>query len=242
MSPGMRQLRNFTTTLAALMLLAACMSDDSRAQRASRTEPESASATQAPAYEVLGASLLYGPGRWGVTAFGDPNGPVAVLDVPEGFQGHESWVWTDNQGRGEFAQLASWAPTRVPMDPCKAKKSSPPLGPTAEDLAAALAAQKQTTTTKPTPVTMDGHKGLYLELTTPRHFDYQACGPDGMQIWETSGTDGRVLGEPVTDRYWIIDVDGQRVVISALTLPVVTSKTVKLITGVAEAIAFDARK
>ena len=151
-------------------------------------------------------------------------------------------MWTDNQGPGEFAQLASWTPTRVPMDPCKAKTSSPPLGPTAEDLAAALAAQKRTTTTKPTPVTMDGHEGLYLELTTPRGFDYQACGPDGMQIWQAGETGGRVLGEPVTDRYWIIDVDGQRVVISALTSPAATSETVKLITGVAETIAFVAQE
>jgi hypothetical protein len=233
----MRQLRNLTASLAALVLLAGCANDDSQAEPAAATEREPTT-TPAPDYTILGESNLSSPGRWGVTAFGDPDAPVAVFDVPAGFQGHESWVWTDPQGPGEFAQLASWAPTRVPMDPCNAKKSSAPVGPTVDDLAAALARQERTTTTKPIPVTVDGHEGLYLELTSPRRFDYQACGPDGLQIWETGGTDGRVLGEPVTDRYWIIDVDGQRVVISALTLPAATSETVKLVTGVVETIAF----
>ena len=66
-------------------------------------------------------------------------------------------------------------------------------------------------------MTLDGHEGLYLELSTPTRFDYQACGPDGMQIWQTGVTDPRALGEPTTDRYWIMDVDGQRVVIAAMT-------------------------
>ncbi len=233
----MHQLRTLTAALAATMLLAACTNDDSQGQSAPETEAEPTTAPAAD-YETLGRLHLDGPGRWGVTAFGDPDAPVAVLDVPAGFQGRESWVWTDNQGPGEFAQLAYWSPTRVPTDPCNARSSSPPLGPTAEDLAAALAAQKRTTTTEPTPVTVDGHDGLYLELTTPRRLDYQACGPDGMQIWQTDGDVHRVLDEPTTDRYWIIDVDGQRVVISALTSHVATSETVDQITGLAKAMTF----
>lgn len=234
----MRHLRNLTTALAALTLLAACTNDDSQSKASPSTAERESTTTPAPEYTILGEPQMRGPGRWGVTAFGDPDAPVAVFDVPEGFQGHESWVWTDNQGAGEFAQLASWAPTRVPTDPCHAKSSSSAVGSTVEDLAAALARQDRTTTTKPIPVTVDGHEGLYLELTSPRRFDYQACGPDGMQIWATDGTDGRVLAEPVTDRYWIIDVDGQRVVISALTLPAATSETVELITGMAKTVSF----
>jgi hypothetical protein len=234
----MRHLRNLTAALAALMLLAACTNDDSEPQSASSAAQRDPAASPSPDYTILGVPHLYGPGRWGVTAFGDPKAPVAVIDVPEGFQGHESWVWTDEQGPGEFAQLSSWAPTRVPMDPCQPKKPSPPLGPTVKDFARALAAQKRTTTTKPIPVTVDGHEGLYLELTTPRRFDYQACGPDGMQIWEAGETERRVLGEPVTDRYWIMEVDGHRVVISGMTLRAATRETVELVTGVVETTAF----
>ncbi len=231
----MRHLRNLTAALAALMLLAACTNDDTKA---AASEPAKKATTAAPDYTILGGPHLYGPGRWGVTALGDPGAPVPVFDVPEGFQGHESWIWTDNQGPGEFAQLSSWTPSSVPVDPCNPKQSSPPLGATVEDFAAALAAQKLTTTTAPVPVTVDNHAGLYLELTTPARFDYKACGPDGMQIWATGLTDPRALDESVTDRYWILDVDGQRVVICAMTLRVATSETVELITGIAEKMTF----
>lgn len=233
----MRQLSNLTAGLAALMLLAACTNDPEPESATSAAEREPA-ASPTPDYLVLDTAHLYGPGRWGVTALGDPDAPVAVFDVPEGFQGHESWVWTDEQGPGEFAQLASWTPTRVPMDPCNPKKTSPPLGPTAQDFARALTAQKLTTTTKPVPVTVDNHAGLYVELTTPARFDYKKCGPDGMQIYATDVTDPRALGEPVTDRYWIMDVDGQRVVISAMTLPSATAETVAQITGMAKSMTF----
>lgn len=241
----MGQLRNLAPTasaaLAALTLLAACTHDDQQAQTASSPsgrEPASNTTTPATDLTILGQSQLIGPGRWGVTSMGDPDAPVAVFDVPEGFQGHESWVWTDNQGPGEFAQLASWTPTRVPRDPCSDRPSSPPLGPTVQDLATALTAQERTTTTKPIPVTMGGHDGLYVELTTPARFDYEACGPDGMKIWETAATEPRLLDEPVTDRYWILEVDGHRVVISAMTLPAATRETVQLATGVVRTITF----
>jgi hypothetical protein len=238
----MRQLRNITTALAALMLLAACTNDNSPAQASSsaaeRGSDAGASAFDAGyAYEMLGDAHLYGPGRWGVAALGDPDAPVAVLDVPEGFQGRESWAWTDNQGPGEFAQLASWTPTRVPEDPCKPEKSRP-LGPTVVDLVRALSSQKRTTTTDPISVRVDDHSGMYVELTTPDRFDYKSCGPDGMQIWQTGTTDPRAFDEPVIDRYWIMDVDGHRVVISAMTNRVATSETVELITGVAETVTF----
>ena len=235
----MRHLRKLAAALAALTLLAACANDDSPVKAAPAAAEREPANTPAPDYTMLGVSNLDGPGRWGVTAFGDPDAPVAVFDVPAGFQGHESWVWTDNQGPGEFAQLAYWAPTGVPKDPCKARTSSSPIGPTVEDLAAALAAQRRTTTTKPIPVTVDAHEGLYLELTTPTRLDYHACGPDGMQIWETAGTGSRrILDEAATDRYWILDVDGQRVVITAMTLRAATSETVELATGVVETVAF----
>ncbi len=241
----MRHLRHLATTtaaaLAALMLLTACTNDDPQAKSeasSAKDEPTASTATTESDYTVLGDPHLYGPGRWGITALGDPEAPVAVFDVPEGFQGHESWVWTDNQGPGEFAQLSSWTPTRVPQDPCRARMSSRPVGPTAEDFAAALAAQRRTTTTKPRSVNLDGHQGLYVELTTPSRFDYRACGPEGMQIWSTDGTDPRALGEPMTDRYWIMDVDGHRVVIAAMTILSATSQTVGLITGIAETMRF----
>ena len=111
--------------------------------------------------------------------------------------------------------------------------------PTAEDLAAALDAQKRTTTTDPVPVRLDGHRGVYLELSTPRRFDYASRGSDGMLIWQTGDpSQSRDLSEPVTDRYWILDVDGQRVVVAMLTEPKAAPKTVGIVNGIVEAVRF----
>ena len=219
----MRQLRNHAIALAALMLLAACTNDGSQAQPGpSPTEEESASsAAPETDYSIVGAAQLYGPGRWALPAYGDSDAPLAVLDVPDGFQGRESFVWTD-QGHGKnhaFGQLAYWTATRVLEDPCNVDKPSRPLGRTIEDFAAALAAQQRTTTTEPVPVELDGHRGLYLELQSPTDVNYAACVPGrGMLLWEAGERgDGRGLEEPSTDRYWIMDVGGRRVIIAAMT-------------------------
>ena len=238
----MRHLRNVAAALAALVLLSSCTNDDSQAEtESSATDGGSTTdAASEPDYTVVDHVHRGGPGRWAITAFGDPDAPMAVLDVPAGFQGVESWVWTDVQGPRQFGQLAYWMPTRVLMDPCDVDSPSPPLGPTAADLAAALVAQKRTIATKPVAVELDGHRGLYLELTSPSHVDYQECAPGGgMLVWE-AGTrgDGRVLEGPATDRYWILDVGGSRVVISAMTSRRADPQTVELVTGLVEGTRF----
>jgi hypothetical protein len=39
----------------------------------------------------------------------------------------------------------------------------------------------------------------------------------------------------VVDRYWILDVDGRRVVLSVITQDATDDETVEMVTGVAEA-------
>ena len=86
-------------------------------------------------------------------ADGDPEAPLAVFDVPAGYQGREdsSGPTTSSTSRCP-GQLLYQAPTRVFADPCDIDRPSPRVGPTVEDLAEALAAQKRTTTTRPVPV------------------------------------------------------------------------------------------
>ncbi|MBA2531684.1 MAG: hypothetical protein H0V23_06190, partial [Nocardioidaceae bacterium] len=119
-----------------------------------------------------------------------------------------------------------------------ADRPSPRLGPTVEDLAEALAAQKRTTTTEPVRAGLDGYRGLYLELTTPEGQDFKACSPDGMLIFEAGPGGERGLEFPATDRYWILDIEGRRVVVSAMTPAGARSESVERVTDVAEAITF----
>ena len=239
----MQRIRHQAAALAALAVLASCANDDSTAG----TEPppegdgSTSSATPGPDYTVVGETLLYGPGRWAMHADGDPEAPLAVLDVPASYQGREEFVWThDNLDlKDQMGQLLYSAPTGVFADPCDVDRPSPRVGPTVEDLAEALAAQRRTTTTRPVPITLDGHRGLYVELTAQEGLDFKACGPEGeMALWKIGPELGRVLDFPATDRYWILDIEGRRIVVTAMTPSGARSESVKLVTDVAEAITF----
>ena len=241
----MRQIKNQAAALAALAalgVLASCSNDDSPA----RTEPSqtgggSTAATAAdPGYTIVGEAELYGPGRWAMQAAGDPEARLAVFDVPAGYQGHERWVWTHDELDLDAypGQLLYGAPTRVFADPCDSDRPSQRLGPTVEDFAAALAAQKRTTTTRPVPTELGGYRGLYVELTSSEGVDFEACGPDGMLIFEAGPGAERPLEVPATDRYWILDVEGRRVVVSAMTPAGARSESVERVTDVAEAVNF----
>lgn len=239
-----RSTPGLTAALATIAILFTACSDDADGPAASPPSTSEPSPTGAGSatdvapkdYSIIGATHLDGPGRWALTAAGEPDAPMAVFDVPAGFQARESFVWTDVRG---FGQLTYWAPTRVPADPCNVDKPSKPLGPTVEDLAAALVSQQRTTTTEPVPVELDGHRGLYLELQSPKNFDYAACRPEGgMLIWEAGeAVDGRGLEEPATDRYWIMDVGGQRVVVTALSIGRV-SESIERVIDVAKTTTF----
>lgn len=237
----MRRITVQAAALSALAVLAACSSDDSSSRSGSSPAAEGPGATPALDYTVVGETHLDGPGRWAMQATGDPEAPLAVADVPAGYQGREAFVWTHDKLdlRAYPGQLLYQAPTRVFDDPCDSDRPSRRLGPSVTDLAEALAAQRRTTTTRPVPVTLDGYRGLYVELTSSPGVDFEACGPEGgMLIFEAGPGHGRVLEVPATERYWILDVDGRRLVVSAMTPAGARSASVERVTDVAEAITF----
>ena len=188
---------------------------------------------------MVAEAHLDGPGRWALRA-ADPKAPLAVFDVPAGYQGREIIIWThdDLDLAKHQGQIVYQAPTRVLNDPCDIDGPSPRLGPTVEDLAEALIAQKRTTTTQPTPVTLGGYRGLYLEVSLSEGADFKTCvASGGALLWE-AGDVGRVFEFPATDRYWILDIEGRRVVVTAMTPIDARGQSVKSVVDVAEAITF----
>ncbi len=130
---------------------------------------------------------------------------MAVIDVPTGgFTGGGRWIWSSE------AVIGFWTVSGVHKDPCKRTGPAASAGDTVEDLAAALDAQTLTTATDPIPVAIDGHDGLYVEVSTPAKLDYGTCREDGVVIWDESAA----WADPVMTRFWILDVDGQRVVLT----------------------------
>ena len=86
--------------------------------------------------------------------------------MPEGYFNPGPWVIDDGDGTvapDEYGELMFWADIdRVDADPCKPGGTAD-VGPTVRNLADALAAQKNRTTTRPVTVTLHGNKGIYVE-------------------------------------------------------------------------------
>jgi hypothetical protein len=226
----MTQIKTGAAALAAIAALNACGNDDSAANPKTGNDEPATTSTPTAGYDVLPAES--GPiaaGPWAVRAKGLPEGPLAVLDVPEGLYGGEPHVWT-NKGR-----VGYFNPAGVYQDPCSDEGVVPAAGDTVEDLAGALQAQKLTTTTRPVPVSVDGHEGLYLEMTAAPDLDFETCGDGGvLAVWE----DGPLFDEPFVERLWILDVDGRRVVLDAAVPTGATDETVRLFTGIVRSATF----
>jgi hypothetical protein len=239
----MRQISWAAGVLVAMAALASCSNDEPSAPKAAKPttsapEPESQPDSEYSIIPAEGAERLEA-GRWALKNTDGP-APMVVFDVPKGFSMGEAFL---NNGK---AGIAYWLVERVFEDPCAAYNVPPKLvGPTVEDLATALAAQKLTTTNTPVPVSVDGHDGLYMELTTPTDFDYEGCELDvGFYIWKTvqKQIGWRYIDEPGVDRYWILDVDGQRVVLDAYAPAGAEKESVELVSDmVANATFVDQR-
>jgi hypothetical protein len=132
----------------------------------------------------------------------------------------------------EVLSVSVWDVGDVPTDPCRWKGSLTTPGPSVEDLVTAFLAQKQRNATTPTDVVLDGHPGRYLEWTVPADAvvtgdaDFVGCDDPGnghsdFVSWLGRGGQGeryhQVAGQ--VDRLWVLDVDGQRLVVDATYSP-----------------------
>lgn len=125
--------------------------------------------------------------------------------------------------------LSVWDVGRVFRDPCHWVGQDYDPGPTVEDLVAALVAQPMRNASEPTAVTIAGYSGQYLEWSVPTDLksstwtDFDACDSDPSDVvhrnfnsWLGNGMGNRYQQVPgQVDRLWVLDVDGQRLVIDA---------------------------
>ncbi len=159
--------------------------------------------------------------------------PQALVDVPAGYVDEADWyvVSRDDQ---EF--LGLWTVDQVYRNPCRkgqAALSDP--GPSVRDLAEALAAQRSTRATRPRPVTLDGHRGLALELRSPRDLSRCKAG----ELWSDPLGGGRgIYGDGQVDLLWIGDVDGERVVVDASHAPSTPPEQVAALVRMARSVRF----
>jgi hypothetical protein len=103
----------------------------------------------------------------------------------------------------------------------------PPVGPSVDDLAAALAHLAPfRVTSPPEDVTIHGYRGTYMELTVPdmpvAHEGFTECLDDNLKSWSSPnlgppGDDAfyGYTGPGYREEFWILDVEGTRVMIEA---------------------------
>ena len=149
--------------------------------------------------------------------------PLAIaFDVPAGWTRSGGAELADLVGvakmRGDAAPAwASWAVVaNVYADPCHGRSGpiEPPIGPTVDNLVAALTSMVGFESTTPTDVSIDGHVGKRFQLSDT--IDPAAAGCDDttwLWLWEpaSGGDTGKVPGA-VTMQLWVLDVEGTRLV------------------------------
>jgi hypothetical protein len=153
----------------------------------------------------------------------DGDFPLAIVfDVPAGWTRAGSAEGADLVGlakiRGDSTPAwSSWAiVANVYADPCHALSGpiDPPIGPTVDDLVTALTSMVGFASTTPTDVTVDGHAGKRFELSNTIDPAADGCGDNvWLSLWEpASGGDTAKVPGANTMQFWVLDVDGTRLV------------------------------
>ena len=167
-------------------------------------------------------------------------------------------TWTTQDGafiinpRVDVMGVSVWDVGEVPRHPCRWKDSLSRPGPTVDDLVEAFTAQRLRDASTPTDITLGGHDGAYFEWSVPANSvvtgdsDFEGCDDPGnghqdFVSWFGDGEGERwqqVAGQ--VDRLWILDVDGQRLVVDATYSPDASEADLAELDQVVASLRFDA--
>lgn len=85
-------------------------------------------------------------------------------------------------------------------------------------------------------MSLAGYHGLYVELTSPQ--DLRTCGPEP-GLWASGPTGGRgIYGDGQVDLVWILDPDGQRILVDASYSPSSTASDIDKLNSMVESLRF----
>jgi hypothetical protein len=249
-----RSTRSATAMLTGLLVVAACSSTPAidRSEEAPTTDAPSTTVPSQESDDSFewtpldpedGGTEPLDPGAYGLHANGLPDMPWAVVDVPDGFLNFGGWTLLSVEGDDEFRGMGYWTISGVDRDPCGAEVDLIEVGTSVADLAEAFTAQQLTITTQPVPVTLDGFDGLYLELHVSEDIEFADCGQDGYEMWVSEPGSARYMQQPgQVDQLWILDVEGNTVVLNTTAVPSVTRFDREKLTAMIESVRFVPRE
>ena len=236
--------------LALLIALAGCArapeGTDTKATSPTAPSEPTASPTIQDIMELEPFAPLE-PGTYFIDPDLDPSTPLRVVyEVP--FEGWSMWIGATKFAEEGTACSSSGCPghpshvgvsittvTNLVRHGCRDHSwADPPVGPSVDDLATALADLASfRVTSPPKDVTIYGYSGKHLELTVPdlpvegegddRRFT--ECVDGNLKSWvaaiDTESGDAYYgyTGPGYTEEFWILDVEGTRLVIVAARSP-----------------------
>jgi hypothetical protein len=195
-----------------------------------------------------------GPGTLTCTPLGAST-PRFTVVAPAGwsaFKGECGFVVAAAEplSRGAFtAGLSAWIVGQVPTNPCQNQSTLTTPGETVGELVQALVAQELRNATAPVDVTLAGYEGKYLEWSVPtdivvldEEFHVQGCDDGNFLSWlgRAGGTRYQQVGGQV-DQLWLLDVDGQTVVIDASYAPDAPERVRDELAEIVRTLEFEAR-
>lgn len=185
---------------------------------------------------TVGDSVALEPGTY-VTA--DDFLVRVTLTVPAGWNGNLGGPYAvylaRPYGRGEVIISVF---DKLYADACRLDQGilDPVPGPTVDDLATAITSMPGLEATTPTDVTLGGYAGKELTITAPASGAGCLLGPDGFSIWQLPRGAIYTMVPGQRDRLWILDVEGQRIVIDASGLPGLTPQDQAEVQGILDSI------
>lgn len=216
-----RSIRGLATALATIAILLTACSDDPDTRASAGDSP-----TSSPSGDLVRATRLADatadsaltPGRYAMDLSSDQaDAPMVLIDVPAGYwgggDGYEIVAEEDGVG---FRHFGTWNVAEVAAQPCGDTAWVDP-GPSVDDLADALAALPVWESTRPAPKTVGGHEGVFMEFNVPADIPARCQGEP--LSWRDHGGGTQGIGPGKTQRLWIVDVDGHRLMLIAGYFP-----------------------
>ena len=198
--------RRATAASIAIAVASAAMSLVPQAVVSQSAQPDVAPRAYA---DESGNGEILEPGAYVLTAVP----PLSItFTVPEGwYKGNVEFVaWENNSN----SSIGFQSPANVFADPCDpaAGMRDPAVGPTASDLAAALGSARGLTAGAVQDITVAGYPGKRVDISAD---PAEVC--DETALWDFAGVTVPGPGPGASDSFWILDVDGTRLVIVTRT-------------------------
>jgi hypothetical protein len=251
-----RAVRACAGSLVGLAFLLGCTNRDARAPEAKPSEAAASTpaATPEPEDPVLSARpgqvleldqhgseyVFTRAGRYAVRLTPKLVYQVDAPDMWEVYQGRYFSTSDFSGGNGWFFANGPIAQAWLPVHPCR-DRSLVRVGPTARDLARALAAQPALKVTTPKPFSITGGHGFYIEGSIPDRVNSATCQNGRIALYTATrrpaNWDEVSSGQVWT--YWILNVHGQRMVLVGVCDTTCNEQDVKTLTGMATSVTFE---